>query len=584
MIILKHNSNLRRAVLTLLALIMTCATARAQFASGDGSESNPYLINNVSQWNYFCECLQINGTWNRFSGKYVKLGANITVTTMAGSDHHDFCGTFDGGGYTLTFNYGSSTSYATEEYIAPFRYVSNATPIGATAESPATIKNLNVAGTIYTSKKNAAGLVSRQWGVANIENCRISTVIYSSVEGDGTHGGIEAASNGTLNITGCVFDGKLLTTNGTTHCAGFVGYGTCNITNSLYAPAALATGETGISDDASATFARGTANGISITNCYYTQPLGSVQGKVAYTRTTLPPNIGTQSESYGNGNVIAYANGIKFNGKYYVGSDSDLTVNNAGTEYTINTATGWNYFCAILADNDKGFFTGKTVKLGNSITVSTMAGSSYHDFMGTFDGQGHTLTINYGSAASPLTEDYAAPFRNLEGTVVIQNLHVDGHIYTSNKYAGGIAGNQYGTVTISNCRSSVIIHSSKQGDGTHGGIVANQHGGTLTLNGCIYDGRMLTTNGTTHCSGLVGYRSGTCTISGCLYAPAAVTPASGESYITNGATFCRNYSGTPANCYYTKPLGTAQGKVAYTRTNLPANIGEEGTNYGMVQA
>ncbi len=37
MIILKHNSNLRRAVLTLLALIMTCATAWAQFAGGTGS-------------------------------------------------------------------------------------------------------------------------------------------------------------------------------------------------------------------------------------------------------------------------------------------------------------------------------------------------------------------------------------------------------------------------------------------------------------------------------------------------------------------------------------------------------------------
>ena len=577
MIIPKHNSNLRRAVLTLLALIMTCATMQAQFGGGDGSPANPYLINNEIEWYYFCNCLNDNTTWNRFSGRYVKLGADIgtsssPVTTMAGSDGHDFCGTFDGNGKTIHISLNS-----TGNYTGIFRYISN---VGSNS---ATIKNLNVEGTVTANAghKYAGGLVGACWGVFTIENCHVSTVINSSVVGDGTHGGIVGVQNsGTLTIQGCVFDGKLLTnnTNGTTKCAGFVGYSgsTVNITNCLYAPAALATGETGISDSNSATFVRNSNN---VNNCYYTQPLGSVQGKVAYTRTNLPANIGSQSASYGNGNVIAYTNGFKFNGKYYVGSDSDLTVNSAGTEYTINTTAGWNYFCAILAENDKGYFTGKTVKLGNNITVSTMAGGSYHDFTGTFDGQGHTLTFNRGTSSQPFTEQYCAPFRYVEDAV-IQNLHVDGHIYTSEKYAGGIAGNQNGTVTISNCRSSVIIHSSIQGDGTHGGIMALHHAGTLTLSGCIYDGRMLTTNSTTDCGGLVGYRGGTCTISDCLYAPTEVTPATGESYITNGATICRNYSGTPSNCYYTQPLGSVQGKVAYTRTSTPPNIGTQSESYG----
>ena len=39
------TTHLKRAALTLLALIMTCATAWAQFGGGDGSPANPYLIN-----------------------------------------------------------------------------------------------------------------------------------------------------------------------------------------------------------------------------------------------------------------------------------------------------------------------------------------------------------------------------------------------------------------------------------------------------------------------------------------------------------------------------------------------------------
>ena len=245
------------------------------------SDGNTYTIKSAAGWGVFCDALQDNDTYNRFSGKTVKLGADITVSRMAGSDHHDFCGTFDGDGHTLTFNYGTSGSYASDEYAAPFHYVSN---VGS---EPATIKNLHVTGHIYTSAKYAAGLIAQHWGTVNVENCRVSTVIHSSVNGDGTHGGFEAECKGVLNITGCVFDGKLLTTttNGTFNCGGFVGWhngGTTNISNSLYAPAAIATGEREVGpgtagQNPSATFGRNAVN--SIANSYYTRTLGTAQGK-----------------------------------------------------------------------------------------------------------------------------------------------------------------------------------------------------------------------------------------------------------------------------------------------------------------
>ena len=323
-------------------------------ASGD-----EYTIKSAAGWNVFCECLNHNDRYNRFSGKTVKLGADIEVSRMAGSDSHDFCGTFDGQKHTLTFNYGKSNAYSNEEYIAPFHFVSTVTTNNV--EAPAAIKNLHVAGDIYTSAKYTAGLVAQHWGTLNVENCRNSIVIHSSVSGDGTHGGFEAMNRGKLNITGCLFDGKLLTTNGTKNCGGFVGWhegGTTNISNSVYAPAALASGETEVlagvvNNHPSATFGRDAVN--SITNCYYARALGTAQGKAPLTvsggehvtvSAVSPVGSPTSSDGY-NGvysvsGITAYAKGIKLGGTFYYGSGDNVSLtltNTPPTGYSVSAYT-----------------------------------------------------------------------------------------------------------------------------------------------------------------------------------------------------------------------------------------------------
>ena len=231
----------------------------------------------------------------------------------------------------------------------------------------------------------------------------------------------------------------------------------------------------------------------------------------------------------------------------------DLYVN--GDTYTINTAAGWGEFCDLLDNNAKNFFTGKTVKLGYDIEISRMAGANGKDFTGTYDGQKHTLTFNYTTDA-----ENAAPFQYVENAT-IQDLRVAGTITTSNKFAAGFIAQQYGTVTIENCRSSVIIKSSQGGDGTHGGFVAVNNNGTLTIKGCVFDGKLLTTGttATTKCGGFVGYRKNTVTVTNSLYTPAAIK--SGETEISSEcATFVRNGS-AGSKCYYTCALGDAQGAL-----------------------
>ena len=299
-------------------------------ATGDVVNS-ALAISSEEQWNAFAESVN-NG--NNYSDKFVKLNSDISVSTMVGSSEtNSFQGTFLGDGvHTLTFTAGSSSAAFGEENCAPFRYTKDAT-----------IRDLKVAGDIYTSRKFAAGLVASCYGTTTITNCQIGTVIHSSVSGDGTHGGIVAmpAGSTTTNITGCVYNGRLLTTSGTQYCGGFVGWSgdnTVTVTHSLYAPDAnivVAAGETAI--DNGATFVRGNKPTVEA-NCYYTKTMGGAQGTKTYVFDVAPGFLG---ETVGASDLATYyTNGILYDGKYYVAPIISLA-DNADNSAVINAANGY---------------------------------------------------------------------------------------------------------------------------------------------------------------------------------------------------------------------------------------------------
>ncbi len=287
--------------------------------------------------------------------------------------------------------------------------------------------------------------------------------------------------------------------------------------------------------------------------------------------------------------TITYADMIVAEEKYNYDNDFELLNGNKsqashlrfhqdfiqdGDTWTINHNVGWNYFCDLLANNDKGYFTGKTVKLGADIgtaenPVIRMAGETHHDFTGTFDGDGHKLTFNYNGIA-----DGVAPFLYVDGCT-IENLHVDGSITNFGTRAAGIVARQNGEVTIRNCRSSVIIKSDNIKKGYHGGLVSKiENYATLNIVGCVFDGKML--GRSDKCGGFVGDHdlNGTVNISNSLFAPAEV------SFSTlNSATFAQGTEPIVTNSYYTRTLGTAQGTAAFAYTSEPDGIGTEGPTY-----
>ena len=532
---------------------------------GSGTTDSPYLITSADDWNEFA--LSVNAGINH-SGKHVKLTNDISIWMMAGaSKTNSFQGTFDGDGHTLTFNCNNTTSAVT----APFRYTKNAI-----------IKNLRTAGSIATNAMNAAGIVGDVTGSLSLTNCCSAVTISSSRSDADFHGGLVASNNGSVTISGCVFDGSFVATvahtnqYGTTYCGGFVGYGGSNssttITNSLV-------GTTSVSDGMVSNTFVGYSDGsstLNITNSYFvsTTNLPTNQGTQARTITAgdyvTISDIGEATTTYGSDGITVYENGIKYRDTFFVvsGKTVSLTLSHgdkmgyhfsqyaasAGTisaqtetsatltmpaanitisaewtkfidgtgtaddPYVIDNADKWNYFANSVTGGYT--FSGEFVKLGANVSVSTMAGTSSNQFRGTFDGGGQTLTFTKGTSAEPFAEEYCAPFRHVKNAV-IKNLHVAGTIYTSAKKAAGFVGESHGALTLTGCRSSISIHSSTvTGNDNHDGT----HGGLVsTLSG----------------------ENNTVTIDGCVF--------DGSFATTNGTINCGGFIGWVT---YNKPTIT----------------------------
>ena len=233
----------------------------------------------------------------------------------------------------------------------------------------------------------------------------------------------------------------------------------------------------------------------------------------------------------------------------------------AADPYLISSDLDWKTFADWINKENSTYFY-KHYKLTADINVtSTVGTSTSDDFGGTFDGDGHTITLDLTSDG-----DYCAPFRYCSSGATIKRLRIAGTINTSHEYAAGLVGYQnYGTLNIINCWSSVTINSCKDDDYTKlGGFVGFANSTTNIVN-CRFDGKLLgaSSNG---CGGFVGSpsSSNTLTVSNCLFAPTEVTFGA-----NNSGTFVRNLSvsGKITNSYYTEMLGTEQGTAVGTMTN-----------------
>ena len=150
-----------------------------------------------------------------------------------------------------------------------------------------------------------------------------------------------------------------------------------------------------------------------------------------------------------------------------------------------------------------------------------------YDFSGTFDGNGHTVTLNI-TASTP----NVGLFSKLAGGAVVKNVITAGSISSTEKYVGGIAGfaNTYsGDVTIENCKNTAAVQGGNGVGGIFGYCSGSAH--SVTITGCANTG---TISGTRNSGGICGTLENAHFIKNC-YNSGAVTGSNIGGILGRGA-------------------------------------------------
>ncbi len=199
----------------------------------------------------------------------------------------------------------------------------------------------------------------------------------------------------------------------------------------------------------------------------------------------------------------------------------------------------------------------------------TPIGTNYNNsFTGTFDGNGHVIE-NFKITGDMI---YAGLFGYSRGT--IRNLVVENFTITVSRsseiYAGGLVGRNYGTIT--NCYAMGDVSASSAYDAYAGGLVGSQNG-TITNSYATGDVSATASNtsmsydASAYAGGLVGYSYGTiknCYATGDVSATASSTSTSSyaSAYAYVGGLVGENYYGTIMNSYATGAV-SASASITY---------------------
>ena len=238
--------------------------------------------------------------------------------------------------------------------------------------------------------------------------------------------------------------------------------------------------------------------------------------------------------------------------------------------YLLGSVQDWKEFAALVNGGNITANAKMTadINLGDD---QTMVGTDAAPYAGIFDGQGHTLTVNYSIYS---VETAVAPFACVNGATIL-NLHVDGSIRQRRCAAGGVVGSVNGNLTVKKCWVSATLTVDGEGNyqGTIGGIASccdnsSVQGKSILLEDCLFSGYVATG---VHCGGLMSHVHGSngynnsAAFNNCLN----IGTCNGPSGSTG--TFIRTgVQGDPytiTNCYYKTAWRVAQGAQA-TETEL----------------
>ena len=213
-------------------------------------------------------------------------------------------------------------------------------------------------------------------------------------------------------------------------------------------------------------------------------------------------------------------------------------------------------FAAITWQNSSGYF-----KLTDNITVTKPCDAT---FKGTFDGDGHTVTLTLN-----VTSGNAGLFGETGGGAVIKNLTVDADVTSTagSNYAAtaGLVGKVSGSTTVENCGvTGTASNTSTSSSPVYVGGLIGYLTGNCTVTNSYSQATVSNTNSASSSStgGFLGKTSNyyTLTVKNC-YSSGDVTANKGYAGGFTGYVYCSNgYRHTYENCYAAGTVKASEGK------------------------
>ena len=214
----------------------------------------------------------------------------------------------------------------------------------------------------------------------------------------------------------------------------------------------------------------------------------------------------------------------------------------ANNNFDIATKDDWKEFSELVSDGHSNLDAKMTADVDLDRNI-VLVGTDIKKYSGTFDGQGHTLTVNWNRTSYSI-----APFGGVNGAT-IKNLHVKGQITASGgNLSGLILFADGGKTSVSGC----VIDMDLKGSSDVSGMIYKVYGGAqVTITDCVVKGALNSTS-TGQIAGFVNYQdyNSSCTLNNCLYA--------GTNNATTGSNTFANRANL-TNCYYLNACGEAQG-------------------------
>ena len=302
------------------------------------------------------------------------------------------------------------------------------------------------------------------------------------------------------------------------------------------------------------------------------------KGGDTYTALVAPQSVATGTAfitcKFTNGKVFVYK--MKNDAEWKAGEeytytvslaaaeDPGYTVSEDGKTYEVYNAEGLKNIAELVNEEWK---LGINITLTDNIDLTgidwTPIGKDDNKaYTGTFDGNGKTIT---GLTVTG-SYKYAGLFGDIDENGTVKNVVLEGVQITSDNssgYAGGVAGDSWGT--IENCS----VSGSVSGTTFAGGVVGSQWGGSIT--GC---NSSATVKGVIFAGGIAGETNSGASLTGCYATDDVTVENDGTNNSHAGGVVGYNGGGTLTACYATGSVtGSGSGTIYVGGVTGSNNLG-----------